>query len=729
MRVQNLSIALLVTAFISAMGWAETGINIDPWGKPAYPNLLNNYSFEAPRHARRMHLATVWGHLGKLAVRHESIARTGSSSMMFTGEEKVLQSLTLKPDTEYILSAWMKADSAGFHDASLSLESGRNPSTVLVKSDPVELGQEWTQVRVSVKTPEDAGRYAFCVTASPKDGARVWVDDVSLAPADGNLDIPPAPQIIPDGGTFTGPATVTLKTDYPQAVIRYTLDGMEVTRYSTMYKGPINLNSSGTLRAKVFHDAAREGEEAKARFTLEPVTAPGVPFYAVDWEKPVQEWWKQHVYNPESPNFVKDIVSPMPRVNVADVRDANPDTNTAGILEALAQLPETGGTLWFPKDRGPYVISKPSEEVLDQYRAQAQVPILRRSNIHLLSDGAEIVGEGPVMFVFASMNYRERRDMLQNPITNFYVNGLVFNGLGKACSAFWFLNAHNVLVEDCVFRGFTRRVDIFSDHEQVLLARGGCDNFWVRHCRFEAGAHGTNMDGIFNGGVIDNYFGPELTRGAVRFQMNTDMNPTARMHSPVMRISRYVVVANNTFEGRNAAASENAVHTRDAILGAFADTLLVGNRVNNYSTFLSFQANIMPAHNWPHFFPGGGLRIIDNTLINVPNLLHGRWQLMPAVEGTENMVFENNKATGVDTLMTFDQLRGPMHDIVLRKNRLSGPNLPQIVLPAENVGDIRNTLLINNIFEGKPRPMVVNENHKPVNAPGITLKDNSLSNN
>ena len=52
-------------------------------------------------------------------------------------------------------------------------------------------------------------------------------------------------------------------------------------------------------------------------------------------------------------NGVKEVRSLEPRIDVADVWAKNPNSKTAGIAEALAQLPATGGTLWFPKDKGP----------------------------------------------------------------------------------------------------------------------------------------------------------------------------------------------------------------------------------------------------------------------------------------------------------------------------------------------------------------------------------------
>jgi hypothetical protein len=66
-------------------------------------------------------------------------------------------------------------------------------------------------------------------------------------PATSSVDVTPS-------GTFQGSQTVTLsqRGDGVSGTIRYTTNGSEPTASSPAYSGPLNLNSSGIVRAKVF---------------------------------------------------------------------------------------------------------------------------------------------------------------------------------------------------------------------------------------------------------------------------------------------------------------------------------------------------------------------------------------------------------------------------------------------------------------------------------------------
>ncbi len=56
-----------------------------------------------------------------------------------------------------------------------------------------------------------------------------------------------------DRGFYEGPVTVSIRTDTPDAIIRYTLDGTEPSAYSGhVYTGPITISSTVSLRAAAF---------------------------------------------------------------------------------------------------------------------------------------------------------------------------------------------------------------------------------------------------------------------------------------------------------------------------------------------------------------------------------------------------------------------------------------------------------------------------------------------
>jgi hypothetical protein len=60
------------------------------------------------------------------------------------------------------------------------------------------------------------------------------------------------PVASPQGGSYFGSIFVTLTTPTPNATIRYSLDGTNVTLASDLYTGPVPVAYSQTLRARAF---------------------------------------------------------------------------------------------------------------------------------------------------------------------------------------------------------------------------------------------------------------------------------------------------------------------------------------------------------------------------------------------------------------------------------------------------------------------------------------------
>jgi hypothetical protein len=63
---------------------------------------------------------------------------------------------------------------------------------------------------------------------------------------------PSAPVITPNGGTFTGGATIGLSETTAGTVVTYTVDGTEPTRASAPYSGPFSITATTTVKAKAF---------------------------------------------------------------------------------------------------------------------------------------------------------------------------------------------------------------------------------------------------------------------------------------------------------------------------------------------------------------------------------------------------------------------------------------------------------------------------------------------
>lgn len=89
-----------------------------------------------------------------------------------------------------------------------------------------------------------------------------WINSLAGTPAEA------PPTIVPAGGTFPGPVTVTLQPPDTNAVLYYTLDGSLPTTNSLQYMAPFVLTSSAQVNANAFETGFINSVAATAQFTI-----------------------------------------------------------------------------------------------------------------------------------------------------------------------------------------------------------------------------------------------------------------------------------------------------------------------------------------------------------------------------------------------------------------------------------------------------------------------------
>jgi len=113
-----------------------------------------------------------------------------------------------------------------------------NPSGIII--DQKEITQR-TQVGHSIgRTTNGALTWSVFTTPTPK---------VSNNTSTAYIDYASKPQENLTAGFYANPVTVTLTTDEPSSVIRYTLDGAKPSATSTLYSGPITISTTKVLKA------------------------------------------------------------------------------------------------------------------------------------------------------------------------------------------------------------------------------------------------------------------------------------------------------------------------------------------------------------------------------------------------------------------------------------------------------------------------------------------------
>lgn len=184
--------------------------------------------------------------------------------------------------------------------------------------------------------------------------------------------------------------------------------------------------------------------------------AEGVPHLPQDYALSATDWWSNHPYNPgtQANNYIPvgSIAHAGPQVNVCDYQSGS---DTAGIKEALAQLPVSGGVLFFPNECSPYVLTNSLEWNQNLYAADfdwveggVNVDIAGRNNLHFVSDAPGTIIKGSFHIHSTAHAGRTCR---HDPVRNFYFKNLTFQDPGRNHLAIIFEDTEDILFDNVTF--------------------------------------------------------------------------------------------------------------------------------------------------------------------------------------------------------------------------------------------------------------------------------------
>jgi hypothetical protein len=636
----------------------------------------------------------------------------------------------LRPGEKYVLTAWVKAEGVSKQGVRFSFQGSPTVYTGWVNGTT-----DWRKVEFELEAPSDKKAPGGHVRIhwDLNEGGKVWIDDVSLVPVSGKVDKAPAPTITPEGGTFVGRKYVKIGTDLPGAVIHYTVDGQEPDRFDVEYVGPFLVDGPTVVKAKVFQ-SAYESATSEARFDIKAEVGEGVPFYPTGWGMDVEEWWAGHIYNPDSPNhFEGPIVSPDSRVDVSEVLRKHPDSKTGGIVEAIAELPEEGGVLWFPKDGGPYVVSQ-------------GFTITGRSNLHFLSEGAEVCFKRGQMR-FYSDHAVDWKLFVLNPVKNFYFKDIHFTGANVNEQAIYFRHCVDILFDDCLFTDFGT-----GQRGKIISANVNTDNIWYRNCDFKDNSAGfpTYWDGVHNAGCLNCRFSGDYGGGDFLIFTNNDMSPFCAYE----RTAQYVVFDSCRFIG------EPGRKGRSAIAATPANMLVVDNYAKGpFDCFVLWngrgKSNTQPRLQ----FSGSGLKVVNNSIEDVEEIVQFQSDVAQYHRKEQfTMVNEvrGNKVKNIKRLFSWMQAKDPHHppyerfeNVTFRDNEIVCDRLPVVKLLADSenmitritVGDrevdvkvidpdvmerIENVRVYDNDIHIKDPMMVIDRYGERIDHKEISVEDNNF---
>ncbi len=150
-----------------------------------------------------------------------------------------------------------------------------------------------------------------------------------------------APTFSPPPGEVDEGTPLTLSTTTPDAVLRYTLDGAEVTEAATVYTAPIPLAEDVTIRARAFKVDFEPSDETEGTYAVIPAAPVPDPAPTDDLGGP---------FEPDVGEPTDDVVEVgpadvvAPEDTVLDPEDAEPVAAQDTVLDPEDATPDAGAT-------------------------------------------------------------------------------------------------------------------------------------------------------------------------------------------------------------------------------------------------------------------------------------------------------------------------------------------------------------------------------------------------
>ncbi len=432
------------------------------------------------------------------------------------------------------------------------------------------------------------------------------------------------------------------------------------------------------------------------------------PYYPIDWNQDVLAWWSHHPYNPQASKPFEGPAQTEPQINVNEVRAKHPDSTTAGIEESLQMLPPTGGTLWFPKEGSPYILTKDLEKKINLTQLGGTVLILRRGNLNFISDGAEIRSR-KIAFGFSSMEHADS-GKLTNPVSNLYFKNLTFNGDRTASCAIIFNHVRNVLIDNCLFTNYTSaQEDLGKVNLGIIRAETKSEDIWLRKCEFDSGWGALFFRGVHGGGAVNCTF--KLT-----VSVNLLTQDEALKYIDHQGSCQYIVIANSAFKG--------SMGTAVSMYGS--SCLIIGNTAETCGEFVVFRAHWTPiVQNTQYTYYGN--QIIDNTVnqANVFLKIEPSDSVSSQLCEVSNSTVRGNKVSSVaDAVVLAPKVDSVIRAIEITHNSFTGKQVPKIRIVRLGVTDIR---VNDNDFFGDPDEVLVLPEGESL-PDGVVFEKNRINN-
>jgi len=385
----------------------------------------------------------------------------------------------------------------------------------------------------------------------------------------------------------------------------------------------------------------------------------GVPSLPPDYSLDVETWWRDHPFNPESPDYAPTVASPSHQVNVLTQFGGN-------IQAAIDALPPGGGTLFFPAAtyEGTFrLVAQNHVHFVGEPGA-----VIRSTADHKILGCASAEDYGTFALLVHMRDPAALACATTSRIRDIYIAGLTFDGAGVALQGFQISAAQDIVFDGVTLQNF---LNPGNHHRGLVSGNSSLENIWFRSTRFVGRERfALYLDGLHAGGVINSVIENGFSGGALLFLTNDDFSRDHDRSGTVevreQRTARYVVAYGNTFLGnsydlfratgsdllvKNNTATGSIVtlatfHAKSSHIDAnlrynYLGNRVVGNRLRQVQQLVEIEA--------PPTCPFitncariGAYQVRDNLI----ELNHGFRQLVKEVSNSFGIVEGPNVTTG-----------------------------------------------------------------------------------
>lgn len=314
----------------------------------------------------------------------------------------------------------------------------------------------------------------------------------------------------------------------------------------------------------------------------------GIPSVVIDYNMDVRDFWAQHPANPNSNAYLAtaDIQHPAPQIDIttdhggdvaaaiAAVMAAGGGTLTFG--EGVYTLPPSAIYL-FDTSGVHFVGAGASKTTIQATAKDSAFDILRSSTAYraALSAGQN-PGDPDVIDTY------EDPDALDDQVSDFYFEGITFDGAGVSSNMVSFTAAEDAWFRDCVFHNILGSPA--SSHNGAVGSHAWSNNIWFENCTWSGtGNHAFVLDGTHGSGAVNCEVQFDLYPTAMEFWSNYDCThknaytagSNENYEPQEIRMGRYIVVDGCTF---GATGSKNVM----AISVKASDVLIQNNKMGLY---------------------------------------------------------------------------------------------------------------------------------------------------